>query len=574
MSSSVGVSSVGSLLVRAAPSRARGGALSRRRKDDGWIVFRRNYSSSPITPFAGSERMRVAIIGGGPSGLSTALHLAPLASAGLISSPIDIFEESPKQAKTARSIGVGIWSTALEPFRVSDRPSHQLVWQKMTNQGSWIDQVGYRTPNGDWLVHSRLATKHHDTTTTNTNDEEEEDKHTPGLLFLRESDFHATLRMAVAAEELNHTIRVHANTPVKSLHEQSPHAWSAPLLLQDGTITERDYHLIVAADGIHSRLRKAYGGRRRRERRLTGASAFPTTPNHSTSQLKSSWEEHSHGETTQLEDRQYNVFRGNAPSDNNNIHNFQTWGEGKSMRFATVHMTHPAKDGTRHDKQVWFITTDDTTILQEQDPVQRKKLLLDAFADWHDPIGQMVASTPAEEILAERAMAHRHSIGPVDDMNEVLKRINKKRPPSSGRGPAMVFIGDAFMTVDPILAQGFSVGMEAAADLPASVAASCQPFQDKELLFDPYKLRSELMTRHERRLDRLVCLLRATEIVQALGQPRDGTMSGFLAKHVLRPLMKMAPNFVKTPFFNAMLTYSLGLGLSGNKKTIHPNNDK
>jgi hypothetical protein len=67
-------------------------------------------------------------------------------------------------------------------------------------------------------------------------------------------------------------------------------------------------------------------------------------------------------------------------------------------------------------------------------------------------------------------------------------------------------------------------------------------------------------------LERLVCLLRATEIVQALGQPGDGTISGFLAKNVLRPLMKISPNFLKTPIFNAILTYSLGLGLSGKMK--------
>lgn len=216
--------------------------------------------------------------------------------------------------------------------------------------------------------------------------------------------------------------------------------------------------------------------------------------------LQTSWDEQSQEEATLLEDRQYTVFRGNAPmasSSSSQPLNFQTWGLGKSMRFATVHMTHPGTLGkSRDEKQVWFITMEDSNhkILNEPDPVQRQQRLLEAFKDWHQPIRDLVASTPAHQILAERAMAHCHSIAPVDDMNRVLQQIRGKRPPSSGKGPAMVFIGDAFMTVDPILAQGFSVGMEAAADLVHPVQASCQRFQ--ELLFDPYKLRQELAERY------------------------------------------------------------------------------
>lgn len=228
------------------------------------------------------------------------------------------------------------------------------------------------------------------------------------------------------------------------------------------------------------------------------------------------------------------------------------------MRFATVKMGCPTKErlGKPDEKQVWFITIDDNEIVSEPNPQKRKEMLLDAFSKWHQPICEMVEATPADEILAERAMAHRHSVAPVDDMNDLLKRIRGKRPPSSQRGPAMIFIGDAFMTVDPILAQGFSVGMEAAADFPSSIETSCVHYEN--LLFDPYLLRKELKSRHDRRVDRLVCLLRATEIVQALGQPRDGTLTGFLAKRVIRPSMRITPNFVKMAIFNAMLRYSLG----------------
>jgi hypothetical protein len=125
---------------------------------------------------------------------------------------------------------------------------------------------------------------------------------------------------------------------------------------------------------------------------------------------------------------------------------FQTWGEGKSMRFATVPMISPI-DGQRKEQQVWFITTDDEDIRNEPDPVVRIDKLLTAFADWHDPIGRLVESTPPESILMERALAHRHSMSPVANFNGILSRIRDHRPLAAGNGPAIVFVGDAFMTV-------------------------------------------------------------------------------------------------------------------------------
>ena len=72
-------------------------------------------------------------------------------------------------------------------------------------------------------------------------------------------------------------------------------------------------------------------------------------------------------------------------------------------------------------------------------------------------------------------------------------------------------------------------------------------------------LRKELKLRHHSRLDRLVCLLRATELVQALGQPSGGTFGGLLNMYLLRPLTKLMPNAIKKPIFDVVLNYSLGL---------------
>jgi hypothetical protein len=195
-------------------------------------------------------------------------------------------------------------------------------------------------------------------------------------------------------------------------------------------------------------------------------------------------------------------------------------------------------------------------------------------------------------------------MGPVLNFNSnVVKNLHGRRPPSSGEGPAIVFVGDAMMTVDPILAQGFTMAMEGAALLRASIEKSCitneqqqhllqqhqmqqqqqqrqqqqQPQQqssstppgsttvgggekDPPLQFDPIRLRRELKARHIRRMDRLICLLRATELVQALGQP-SGNTTGMFNTKILRPLTKLTPDFIKTPIFDAILRYSLGLGL-------------
>lgn len=111
------------------------------------------------------------------------------------------------------------------------------------------------------------------------------------------------------------------------------------------------------------------------------------------------------------------------------------------------------------------------------------------------------------------------------------------------------------------MAQGFTIALEGAGALRTSVenALEAKPRQEyPELAFDPFVLRDELKNRHDARLSRLIHLLRATELVQALGQPTTGTITGLLSRDILRPLMRLSPDFVKTPMFNFMLKYSLG----------------
>lgn len=105
--------------------------------------------------------------------------------------------------------------------------------------------------------------------------------------------------------------------------------------------------------------------------------------------------------------------------------------------------------------------------------------------------------------------------------------------------------------------------MEGAYDLCWTVQESCRPYrqddeEEGELAFNPYLLRKELQRRHNRRQRRLVALLRATDVVQALGQPSGG-VEGFVSQRLVRPAMRITPDPIKRPIFNAMLKYSLGL---------------
>ena len=550
------------------------------------------------------ERLRVAIVGGGAAGLSSALHLAPLVEAGLIASPIDVYDAAtcapehlpetiPENTlqfpnnKTGREIGVGIWSTALDPFRESNRESHAVVYQELTTHGTWVGDVGYRiAPAGQWLMRSHLP----------VNQQEAVKMGMPALLFIREKDMLMALQKAVHWEEQRGMIRVHRDgnkARVTGLCEESSQPWSTQLLLNCNNISnrnsgdekkdttfnmsERDYHLILAADGTHSLIRREYGC----HESVTGGSALSSPIELPSSSSRSSlrdpsvskWDLAQRLDGGGLQDRKYTVFRGNSQLTREQVgadgFSFQTWGVGRSMRFATVPMLYPGAMGKREERHVWFITIDDDQISSQPDPVKRRDMILKEFQDWHDPICRIIEATPPEEILMERAIAHRHCMGPILNFNKLIKQKTGVRPPNSGEGPCVVFTGDAYMTVDPILAQGFTIAMEGGPVLRRSLERSCrQNPKYPKLAFDPYALRKELKNRHDTRMDRLVCLLRATELVQALGQPAGGTMSGLFNTKIFRPLVRLIPNFIKAPIFDSVLKYSLGLPLfSSSPKT-------
>ena len=553
------------------------GLIQRPMKRQSWSHFCGIRSTKSPILFASSKRwltskgrdqLRVAIAGGGVAGLSAALHLAPLVEEGLIASPIDIFDVPDKEKKD-RDIGVGLWTTALDALApdVTTRPSHQTVYEGLTKGVStWLDYVGYRTPNGRWLMQSQLPGSL----------EEHLQTKFPGLLFQRERDLLGLLQKAVHWEEQLGTLQVHRGlqTQVAGIaHDewwvqgQMQHPFSAKLELTkqndpaaNPINSERDYHLIVAADGTFSNLRQKYGGIDAMMSSSAGALSSPSmdVSLSSTAAANSSsvsWDSANHQEAVGTQDRHYTVFRGNARITSEQLNeidphailtggdssssraSFQTWGTHNSMRFATVPMFCPVSkssdsgETTNHDQktqqsskqehQVWFITVNDPDITQETDPQKRVDMLLNGhFQAWHSPIAEIVRATDPSTILVDRAIAHRHCMGPVSNMNRVLQRLESDasrignvngsastrdpdRPYAGGPGPALVFLGDAMMTVDPILAQGFTMAMEGSANLQESVRRAlkaddsvCPP----PLNFDPYGKCRELVLRYARNI--------------------------------------------------------------------------
>mmetsp|Transcript_8545 Transcript_8545/g.12909 ORF Transcript_8545/g.12909 Transcript_8545/m.12909 type:complete len:660 (+) Transcript_8545:118-2097(+) len=589
-------------------------------------------------------RLRVAIVGGGAAGMTTALHLSPLVAAGLIQGPIDVYEannvktsnksrtsghtisgtttEGGKQLYSGsgalgRHIGVGIWSTAWWPFLRSlekgyndankNRQSYKTLLKDLEACGSYVKDVGYRSPNGSWLVKSQLNASPYGIDdllhgTTESNGSKSIDNDDPALLFVREKDLLSCLRNAIKIEQKMGTVKYNYGVKVESINAVNGNMGSLELHPTNGTdstttTTSPQYHLIIAADGLRSSLRSRYAGHQ--SIHATSLGIESSSQDDIENSLENHWEHtRGHREATKVENREYIVFRGNAPkltaaaAGEDGSDSFQTWGCSKSMRFAAVPFRHADEDledddeesnsghysqtdafkERQKDEEVWFATINDPVFIDAyknsnstMDAEERKKLLIDAFGSWHNPVKTLIETTPAEDIMYEMALAHKHNASPVFDIKTIMDferwKLNRKNKGNSckvtpiigpGPGPILVFIGDSMMTIDPVLAQGFTMAMESG----ASIARSIERALSNSPAYSPALLRHELGERQVRRERRLLHLLRSTELVQRLAQPNGFAI---FARYFVRPLMKLCPDGIKQGVFNFMIRYSLGL---------------
>jgi hypothetical protein len=380
-----------------------------------------------------------------------------------------------------------------------------------------------------------------------------------------------------------------------------PPAAAAAAADDDFAWSSRRYDLIIAADGLRSSLRSRYAGHASTR---AGGSVPRSPPSSSTSAATTAttnaveygWE-HGRGqrEATQVEDRGYVVFRGNAPGPieegggggggEGGGGSFQTWGEDRGMRFAAVPFIRRAVDsedgdGEEKEEVVWFATISDPSLVEYDtlDAAGRKRLLLEAFGSWHDPVRALIESTPAGGIMYEPAVAHRHCANPVFDVGRIMEyeswqertggvvggassSVNGPGRGDDGRvngdGPILVFIGDAMMSVDPVLAQGFTIAMESGASVVRSIERVLVRSDDASVAPLSTALRDELLQRNARRERRLVQLLRSTELVQRMAQPSG--LGSILSTWIVRPVIKMCPEVVKMRVFDYVIRYSLGL---------------
>ena len=482
-----------------------------------------------------------------------------------------------------RNIGVGIWSTALQPL-VHHYPS---LISHLEDIGSYVDNVGYRTPNGDFLATSRLDT-HGIFSERDLPDHGHgagEGKYDPALLFVKEWQFLEALRTYVLEQQSMGNLHLYTakdetdgSTTVSNITHTDSH-FAGNLQFENGDISESDYHLIISASGTQCSLRKQYTGychlKQSWKRIHNLQSKDDINPK---MDLNAEWENQQQVEKNIVESRGYTVFRGMAPLTHAQaaMHHvsFQTWGEGDSKRFAAVEMT--TKNGADQEQmEVWFATSSNPVLAEEKNLERRKELLIKEFDDWHDPIRMLVEATPAELIGQEKAMAHRHCVTPVLNVGEILDYQQFHRESqggvtsgggihfNSGPGPVLSFTGDAAMTVDPVLAQGFTIAMEAAADLADTLRLCIGNTAPRPgplgLAFNPEALRTSLVLRNQRRYGRMLSLLRSTELVQALAQPKSMSLSGHFSKKIVRPIMKLTPNFIRKAVFSVMMKYSLGM---------------
>jgi 2-polyprenyl-6-methoxyphenol hydroxylase-like FAD-dependent oxidoreductase len=123
--------------------------------------------------------------------------------------------------------------------------------------------------------------------------------------------------------------------------------------------------------------------------------------------------------------------------------------------------------------------------------------------------------------------------------------------------PIVCFIGDSDRTVDPVLAQGITIGME-----DASCVAKCVEHAffvtDHRLFLEVVK--EELIQRHQKKKEeRLKCLVNATNLVQSLAQPSD-KLSELVTRFIVRPFaVHVVPELIKRKCFHWVMNYSLGL---------------
>jgi 2-polyprenyl-6-methoxyphenol hydroxylase-like FAD-dependent oxidoreductase len=297
-----------------------------------------------------AQTPRVLVIGGGIGGLTAAvaLHLRGLR--------VTVLE----RARSLEPVGAAI-SLAPNALRALDVIG---IGGAIRDLAAWQGDGGLRTPRGHWLSRTDATAA--------------AERFGGPLVLLHR----ATLISTLAARIPSDTIRTTAEA---SLADPGDTGRPARVSTPDGDL---EAELVVAADGIHSRVRRTL---------------FPDHPGPVYS-----------GFTT---------WRVMIPVPGVRVTPHETWGRGR------IWGTHPLKDG-----RVYAYAAA-VTPAGEHAPDDEKAELVRRFGDWHDPIPAVLAAARPEDVLrhdvhhiAEPLPAyHRGRVALVGDAAHAM-------PPTLGQG--------------------------------------------------------------------------------------------------------------------------------------------
>jgi 2-polyprenyl-6-methoxyphenol hydroxylase-like FAD-dependent oxidoreductase len=396
------------------------------------------------------QAMRAAVVGGGIAGLATAAALRRSGVAAVVYSET-IVKVSGSPLDAVGPLGLGLWTNALRCLELLD----PKALAALAAEGRWMGDASYRTRGGRWIAGpSRpLAAG------CASGD--------PSMLFVSHQELQTTLESLLPASAI-----ITHDSRVRRFESAEAGSTGLRLAFEDGSCSEDSYDLIVGADGRGSAVRQQLA---------VEASARELM------QLTVGKRRLASGDMTPhaLQNMGYVVFRGLAhlqsqqqqqqqPADaaagvesregaaegGGSSGSFQSWG-GDGRRFATV----PMSEG-RHS---WFATVpvDSVESIDGFDWKEPLGWLQRSFADWHDPIPTLLASSPPELVTWESAVAHRLERGGAEAGDQLLDLDMAHRGPQGACGVALV--GDAAHTHDPLLAQGAGRAIEAAVGLASTV---------------------------------------------------------------------------------------------------------
>ena len=344
-------------------------------------------------------QQRAIVVGAGIGGLAAACALRRAGWA------VQVLE----QAERLGPVGAGLtlWPTAVLALDTLG------VGQTVRELAHPLDRSGIRTANGRWL--SRTDTSRYPA------------RFGAPLVAVHRADLHQVL-LEAAGPDL-----VRTGAPVTTLDQDK----DGVRVTWEGGAAHAD--LVVAADGLHSTLRRAWFGEASRPR-FTGRTAWRAVLDHATG-----------GEGDEAT---------------------ESWGRGQ--RFGIV----PLGRG----RVYWFAAADAPE--HQRAPTGERAELLARFAGWHPPISELIAATPPAAVL-------RH------DLYELRPNL-----PTYARG-RVVLLGDAAHAMTPDLGQGAGQALEDAVVLGAALAATGEVAAALARYDTERRPRTQAVARLSRRIGRL-----------------------------------------------------------------------